>query len=175
MEWVTIFFSRGSSQPRDWTWVSCIAAMTQNKYINWPMSMSLYLVISTKKTIRWSDVQWVGRRSNLSRVVREGVHWMVRDHFYLRWWPRNNSIYLTSILISKCSDPVGLIFVMLYILISNRIGEDTGDPSVSSLNQLEHPRLLGHDMMYWEKLKTAKSKPWVLVLISPKNGLRDTK
>ena len=70
---------------------------------------------------------------------------------------------------------MGLIFVMLYILISNRIGEDTGDPSVSSLNQLEHPRLLGHDMMYWEKLKTAKSKPWVLVLISPKNGLRDTK
>ena len=25
LEWVVIFFSRGSSQPRDWTWVSCIA------------------------------------------------------------------------------------------------------------------------------------------------------
>ena len=25
LEWVTISFSRGSSQPRDWTWVSCIA------------------------------------------------------------------------------------------------------------------------------------------------------
>ena len=25
LEWVTISFSRGSSQPRDWTWFSCIA------------------------------------------------------------------------------------------------------------------------------------------------------
>ena len=25
LEWVTIPFSRGSSKPRDWTWVSCIA------------------------------------------------------------------------------------------------------------------------------------------------------
>ena len=24
LEWVAIFFFRGSSQPRDWTWVSCI-------------------------------------------------------------------------------------------------------------------------------------------------------
>ena len=25
LEWVVISFSRGASQPRDWTWVSCIA------------------------------------------------------------------------------------------------------------------------------------------------------
>ena len=25
LEWVAISFSRGSSQPRDWTWVSCVA------------------------------------------------------------------------------------------------------------------------------------------------------
>ena len=25
LEWVAIFFSRGSSQPRDWIWVSCLA------------------------------------------------------------------------------------------------------------------------------------------------------
>ena len=25
LEWIAISFSRGSSQPRDWTWVSCIA------------------------------------------------------------------------------------------------------------------------------------------------------
>ena len=25
LDWVAISFSRGSSQPRDWTWVSCIA------------------------------------------------------------------------------------------------------------------------------------------------------
>ena len=25
LEWVAALFSRGSSQPRDWTWVSCIA------------------------------------------------------------------------------------------------------------------------------------------------------
>ena len=26
LEWISIPFSRGSSRPRDWTWVSCIAA-----------------------------------------------------------------------------------------------------------------------------------------------------
>ena len=26
LEWVAISFSRGSSQPRDWTWISCIAS-----------------------------------------------------------------------------------------------------------------------------------------------------
>ena len=30
LEWVTISFSRGSSQPRDWTWVSCIGGRRFN-------------------------------------------------------------------------------------------------------------------------------------------------
>ena len=28
LEWVAIFFSGGSFQPRDWTWVSCVAFLT---------------------------------------------------------------------------------------------------------------------------------------------------
>ena len=36
LEWVAIPFSRGSSRPRDWTWVSCIAGRfftTRDRYI----------------------------------------------------------------------------------------------------------------------------------------------
>ena len=34
LEWVSISFSRGSSQPRNWTWVSCIAGRF---FTNWAM------------------------------------------------------------------------------------------------------------------------------------------
>ena len=32
LEWVAISFSRGSSQPRDWTWVSCIGTQVRNHW-----------------------------------------------------------------------------------------------------------------------------------------------
>ena len=34
LEWVAISFSRGSSQPRDWTWVSCIAGRCFILWVN---------------------------------------------------------------------------------------------------------------------------------------------
>ena len=34
LEWIAIFFARGSSQPRNWTWVSCIAGRF---FTNWAM------------------------------------------------------------------------------------------------------------------------------------------
>ena len=35
LEWVAIPFSRGSSQPRDWTWVSCIAGCFFTIWATW--------------------------------------------------------------------------------------------------------------------------------------------
>ena len=40
LEWVAIFFSRGSSQPRDQTWVSCIAGRF---FTNWAMKEALII------------------------------------------------------------------------------------------------------------------------------------
>ena len=51
LEWVAIFFSRGSSKPRDWTWVSCTAcrfltvwatreAMGHRTCSKWPMELA---------------------------------------------------------------------------------------------------------------------------------------
>ena len=64
LEWVAIPFSRGSSQPRDWTWVSCIAGrvftfwatreaqiwfnMCWNKFIK----LSIFLISYLKKKLR---------------------------------------------------------------------------------------------------------------------------
>ena len=46
LEWVTISFPRGSSQPRDWTWVSCIVARF---FTNWAMREALIL---------WEQYEW---------------------------------------------------------------------------------------------------------------------
>ena len=35
LEWVAIFFSRGPSWPRDWTWVSCIAGRFFTIWATW--------------------------------------------------------------------------------------------------------------------------------------------
>ena len=35
LEWVVIPFSRGSSQPRDWTWVSCISCIGSRILYHW--------------------------------------------------------------------------------------------------------------------------------------------
>ena len=43
LEWVAISFSRGSSQPRDWTWVSCIAGRI---FTDW----------ATKGRMAWFDL-----------------------------------------------------------------------------------------------------------------------
>ena len=44
MEWVAIPFSRGSSPPRDWTWVSCIAGGFST---NWATRKANYIYILT--------------------------------------------------------------------------------------------------------------------------------
>ena len=35
LEWVAISFSRGSFQPRDWTWVSCTAGRFFTDWVSW--------------------------------------------------------------------------------------------------------------------------------------------
>ena len=42
LEWVAISFSRGSSQPRNWTWVSCIAGRFSS---NWAMREATWVYL----------------------------------------------------------------------------------------------------------------------------------
>ena len=58
LEWVTISFSRGSSQPRDWTWLSLIAGRL---FINWDSKNKIF-----KKMIGISDGE---RNSELGTKV----------------------------------------------------------------------------------------------------------
>ena len=46
-EWVAIHFSRGSSQPRDWTWVSCIAGRLLTGW-------------ATREVTKVSPLHWLG-------------------------------------------------------------------------------------------------------------------
>ena len=53
LEWVTISFSRGSSWPRDWTWVSCIAGRF---FICWATREAISNYYSTNTEIQtWSN------------------------------------------------------------------------------------------------------------------------
>ena len=57
LEWVAISFSRGSSQPRDQTWVSCIAGRC---FILWATReaqwlYSLYFNTQSIRSIKWKD------------------------------------------------------------------------------------------------------------------------
>ena len=53
LEWVAISFSRGSSQPRDWTWVSCIAGAF---FTLWTTreAITCAIVLAWKKVWKWS-------------------------------------------------------------------------------------------------------------------------
>ena len=56
LEWVAISFSRGSSQPRDWTRVSCIAVRCFTVWATREAHASFYLVIS--KYSFWCCCKW---------------------------------------------------------------------------------------------------------------------
>ena len=73
LEWVAISFSRGSSQPRDWTWVSCIAGRF---FTVWATREALYLLMSciickyTEKAFNKTQYLWEnflksGHRGNI--------------------------------------------------------------------------------------------------------------
>ena len=56
LEWVAIPFSEGSSQPRDWTWVSCI---TGRFFVVWSLNLHRFLVRDFCKgsfaSVKWSE------------------------------------------------------------------------------------------------------------------------
>ena len=43
LEWVAMSSSRGSSQPRDWTWISCIAGGFFTHWVTWEALTSSYI------------------------------------------------------------------------------------------------------------------------------------
>ena len=51
LEWVAISFSRGSSQPRDWTWVSCIVGRC---FSIWATRKVIYNRQNKDNSISWT-------------------------------------------------------------------------------------------------------------------------
>ena len=79
LEWVAISFSRGSSRPRNWTWVSCIASRL---FTNW----------ATKSTLAW-EIPWteefgglepVGSQKSQTRHSNWTPTWNHRDNNWLQ-------------------------------------------------------------------------------------------
>ena len=53
LEWVAISFSRGSSRPRDWTQVSCIAGSRFNLWATREAHTYTYIYLKTLPYIWW--------------------------------------------------------------------------------------------------------------------------
>ena len=87
LEWVAMPFSRGSSQPRDWThipWGSCIAG--------WPLSHQVHVyntsILTVYSEVEEIVVQWIGPRLPRCHKVFPSPDWLTRwhwpwGHFYL--------------------------------------------------------------------------------------------
>ena len=84
LEWVAYLFSRGSSRPRNWNWVSCIAEfftswvtkkapIPKSKNAQVPYMKSLYAVGS-----RASVVGWIRGLGTLRELCLKTLHWCVR-------------------------------------------------------------------------------------------------
>ena len=86
LEWVAVFFSRGSSQPRDWTCISCIAGKF---FTDWAHTYThstdkMLLVSKGEKDLgrntpqRKHGLSQKARDQDLSFILREmGSHWQV--------------------------------------------------------------------------------------------------
>ena len=78
LEWVAISYSRGSSQPSDWTWVSCIAGgfLPWNHWGSQPLSSPL----------KWMRAAWINRDEPKmlyqveGKRTAKGFEWY--DHLY---------------------------------------------------------------------------------------------
>ena len=53
LEWVAISFSRGSSQPRDWTQVSCIAGRFFTAWSTWEAAFNTSLLLPKVESLFW--------------------------------------------------------------------------------------------------------------------------
>ena len=85
LEWVAISFSRGSSQPRDQTLVSCAAGRS---FTNWATGLRIdaFELWCWRRLLR---VTWTARRSNQSILeeIRLNSHW---KDWYWNW--NSNSV-----------------------------------------------------------------------------------
>ena len=83
LEWVAVPFSRGSSQPRDWTQVACIAgrfftSWTTGKPKN-PFSRR------SSQTRNWTRVSCIAYGFFTNWVIREAPFWTKRLQFSTLW------------------------------------------------------------------------------------------
>ena len=98
MEWAAVSFSRESSQPRDWTWISCIAGRC---FTVWATREAHYTCINLKRVKEESEK--VGLKLNIQKTMIMAsspiTSWQidgeivetVADYFsrlqnHCRWW-----------------------------------------------------------------------------------------
>ena len=85
LEWVAIFFSRGSSWPRDRTWVSCIAGRHFTIWATWEAPPWLNLTRYCQITVQFMLVPVVYKSSSCSILSSA----MVLSNFFFsthHWW-----------------------------------------------------------------------------------------
>ena len=102
LEWIAIPFSRGSSQPTDWTWVSCIAGRL---FTDWATGNTYNCLAVTlfKSMIKWSRklrlALWVWG-SLVHWTEASVLNWCQGGHANSQWMSTAWVVYLTKM--SSC-------------------------------------------------------------------------
>ena len=74
LEWIAIFFSKGSSQPRDWTLVSCIDRQILYHCTTWEAQIYNKIINMYWKSSSWSSSKTVIIISQGKRVLKKGKY-----------------------------------------------------------------------------------------------------
>ena len=76
LEWVAISSSRGSSQPRDWTWVSCLSCIGRQICHHWAAWESLSMLLSHFSRVwLWVTPQTAAHQAPPSLGFSRQEHW----------------------------------------------------------------------------------------------------
>ena len=77
LEWVSMTFSRGSSSPRDWTWVSCTAG---SFFTMWATKEASGLVLV------YAQVQWSPLGIWMKEMKVHSLPWAFGFPQVIEWW-----------------------------------------------------------------------------------------
>ena len=118
LEWIVIFFSRGSSQPRDLSWVSC----TAGRFFSVWATREVYVNLYVSPTLDWvsypfsSGPSWPRNQTGVSCTGgRFFTNWAIREahvnpYVSPNYWPLLVSSIFKRCMLSHFS-PVGLFAI----------------------------------------------------------------
>ena len=118
LEWVAISFPRGSSWPRDWTWVSCVAgrcftiSATREAQLKDTASIKRHLLLgriakkNLDRVLKIRDITLLTKVPVVKAMVFSSSHVWMWELEYKEGWAPKNWCFWTVVLEKKLESPL---------------------------------------------------------------------